>query len=461
VIATTRPASLPAGWQGAWAFVIRPALVAIRDRGPLSFREIAAEINHAALHADLTSGHSMGRNHGAEILARAVLEDAVGLVTQLPDGRYAMDPTVREFTSPFTGRTMALYTAEEQAVLSAPARAQRPVRHWMESGVYRPHVGRWRNGLPGRGHTPDEAATMAEVIGLIGWQPGARIVKDQHGVVIDGHLRVAALGLLGIDPDVDPTDGEPYVEIRSFANDAARLHFALIANWTSLKADTRKAISKHVLGGEPVTPATVKALIVPLAMITGPTEITAAPEPVTEPAPKQGGSPPDALTPLNKVDFDVLEQVRRAGIHGVTYKQVTVERGIGGHNENAGRNARRALGHLTAHGRVVKLADKRDRSAIFVTPEFVGERAEAVRREPAATRPEFSNAAVAAMTWREATAPGTTWINGKMAVPYIRSQVSADATVAEVIDGIIDSVLFPWFLPMLCERAGQRMNPPD
>jgi len=457
VIATTRPASLPVGWQGAWAFVIRPALVAIRDRGPLSFHEIAVEINHTALHADLTSGHSLGRNHGAEILARAVLEDAVGVVTQLPDGRYTMDPAVREFSSPFTGRTMALYTAEEQAVLSAPARAQRPVRLWMESGVYRPHVGRWRNGLPGRGHDAAEAAEMAEVINLIGWQPGARIVKDQHGVVINGHLRVAALGLLGIDPDVDPADGEPYVEIRSFANDAARLHFALMANWTSLKSDTRKAISKHVLGGEPVTPATINALIVPLASMTGPTEVSEPDRPVTEPTPKRATSVP-SLTPLNKADFDVLEQVRRAGVHGVTYKQVMVERGIGGHNENAGRNARRALGHLAAHGMVVKLAEKRDRSAIFVAPEFVGERAEAVRQEPA--RPEFTNTVVAAMTWREATAPNTTWINGRMAVPYVRSQVGADATVAEVIDGVIENVLFPWFLPMLCERIAQR-QPPD
>jgi len=445
------------GWQGAWAFVIRPALVAIRDRGPLSFHEIAAEINRTALHADLTSGHDKGRNHGADVLARATLEDAAGIVTELPDGRYTMDPSVREFISPFTGRTMALYTADEQAILSAPARAQRPVRLWMESGVYRPHVGRWRNGLPGRGHDAAEAATMAEVIDSIGWAPGARIVKDQHGVVINGHLRVAALGLLGIDPDLDPPDGEPYVEIRSFANDAARLHFALMENWTTLKADTRKAISKHVLGGEPVTPATVKALIVPLALMAGPTE-------VSEPEP-ESAEPEKPVKPkrtrrrakgISRGDQAVLDQVRNAGARGIIYPQVLTPSGIGVHS-----SASAALSRLEDAGAIIRLAEKRDECGVYVLPQHVGDRAVADRRGGELERPAFTNATVAAMSWLDACDGRTTWVNGGSAVPYLRSKVRADATVAEVIDGIIDNLMFPWFLPMLCERAGQRMNPPD
>ena len=322
---TNRPPTLVEGWAGAWGLNVRWALVALRDEGPLTLREVANVLRWKALHSDLTSGHPLGPDHGATMLAEAILEDAASIVVVHDDGRYSIPSDLTSFTSPFTGQPLKLLTPDEQAAAKAKNDIERPVRMWAKSDAYSPFGGKWVDGrLPGRKHTTDEVADKAAEIAALGWRPGARITKDQRGVIIEGHLRHDALRLLGIDPDTatDPRSGEPYVEVRGFNNDAARLYFALQANWSTLMAPTKKAIEKQVLGGQPLTLETVTGLIQPLADLMAPTPDSPVTVAIDD---RDDDDSPVTITP----EFQhLLDQLGHARAVGLTSKQFVDLNGV-------------------------------------------------------------------------------------------------------------------------------------
>jgi hypothetical protein len=450
-----RPPTLVRGWEGAWGINVRRALVALRDEGPLTLTEVAEVMRRTALHADLTSGHTLGPDHGALMLAQAILEDAAAVITVDGD-RFTIPLGMTSFVSPFSGETLRLLTADEQAAAKAKADAERPLRHWASHDVYDPRGGpkAWPDGrLPGRRWSPDEVVEMAQIIEGLGWQPGSRIVKDQRDVTIDGHLRADALGLLGIDPaGSDPRTGEPYVEVRYFNNAAARLLFALTANWSTLKAPTKKAISLRVLGDAPLTIEVVAGLIIPLADLMAP--------PVT--APPVGSSPAPGKTrgpkTLTNADLDLHAQIERSGHVGATSKELGCETS--------------RLARLVDAGLVFVLTQKRDRAAVHVTETWIAGRETSERRvkaapvkatpppvEPLPPLAPFTNEAVAAMPWRVAAPqfvhPANGRGNGRI---YASTGVRADLPVAEHLDGLIDNLhaQTPWLLSLLCERIAQR-----
>lgn len=461
--ATQRPASLVPGWQGAWAFNERFILTAIRDDGPLTFREVANVLIGKALLSDLLSGHNRGEAHGREMLARAVLEDAAEIITQTPDGRYSIAPDVISFTSPYTGKTYRLLTPDEQAAARDAESWRRPVRHWSAKGIehgrgfYNPHSGRWRHGLPGRKHDAKELDEMANQLQAMGWMPGARIVKDQNGVIIDGHLRHEALRMIGIEPDVDPTDGEPYVEIRSFDSDAARLLFALTANWTTLKHDTRLAVGRAIYGGKTVlTLDHVNKGIKPVADLTRmPTTTEVEPEPEPEARVLQFPGPEPSARALKADDLRVLDVVRETRGHGVTYQQIVTPKGLGRDNDAAGRWARRRLAWLENAGKVVRLADKRDGCAIFVCPEYVEGRSPGARRaEVVPTTPEvvWSNQALAEMPFEDAY-PLKRGNGGRTARIVVYTGTLLSAPTREHIPTLVErfTAEYPGLLDMMCD----------
>lgn len=466
---THRPSSLVVGWAGAWAFNVRYVLTALRDQGPLTVIEAARILRPQALHADLTSGHGFGPEYGSEMLVRAVLEDANALVSVDAEGRYSVPADLTSFHSPYTDMTIKLHTIDEAAAAKIRADAERPVRRWNSSRAYDRFGGKWTDGrLPGRKHAPEDVDEMADTIRSLGWLPGARIVKDQHGVTIEGHLRADALGLLGIDPDTgtDPRSGEPYVEIRSFNNDAARLLYALTANWLTLKAPTRKALSHQVFGDQPLTLEAVRTLLLPLA------DVMVNPAPVTEPAPMMEplATTPVMATPvmaprrprprnLSDEDRDMIAAIDRCGHEGATQAEL---RALGGDQGSVtGR-----LSRLTDDGRIVLLAEKRGvgrgRSGVYVTPKWVEGRPVGDRRSNP-KRTTYSNTKVATMSWREAVPasprPGSEppFVQHGKGRIYAQTGASAEAPVAEHIPGIINYLnsATPWLLPMICECLAQ------
>jgi hypothetical protein len=451
---TTRPASLPMGWRGAWALVARPALTAIRDDGPLTLDDIAAVLRREALPSDLNSAG--GLVHGALALANAVLDDADAIITVIPgegDGernRYAIDPSVTEYVSPFQQRTLALF----DPAAAVAATETRPIRNWMAKGVYSPFGGKWANGLPGRHFDPKEVDEMADTISLIGWQSGARIIKDQNGVIIDGFLRDAALRLLAIDPDTGVSrDGEPFVEIRSFPNDASRLSLALAANWLTMKYPTRKAIAKQVFGVDDLAPGLVKRLVALGAVAQAPpaapapTVVVDPVVPVVAPAPEPVVVVAGPYAPTAE-DQQVLDALLYAERVGKTSEELDYVPG-----QTSSR-----LSRLCNVGLVVKLAERRGRCQVYVLPQFVDGRALSSRprsKSSSTSRPSPTEG-VGSMTWREA-APGFTTSGGRGRI-YAYSGCSADDLVIDHVDGVIADlrVKLPWFLPLMCERlAGE------
>ena len=463
-----RPPSLVAGWEGAWGLNVRKALVALRDEGPLTLQEVARVLRWSALHADLTSGHRLGPDHGAEMLAQAILEDAATVVVHTDDDRYSIPSDLTRFVSPFTGMSLALHTPEEQAAAKAKNDAERPVRNWSNSGVY---ARKWGGRLPRRTYTTDEIVAKAQEILALGWLSGDRIVKDQHGVTIDGYLRGDALAKLGIDPDTgfDPRSGEPYVERRAFNNDAARLLFALTANWSTLKAPTREAIAKQVLGRDKAADLTLEAvsgLIRPFAeLMSAPTstvptvdESPAAAAVVVDLAPKSS-----VPKEWNDDALELLERVKQSGYHGTTSKEL-------GPSEHGSVSAH--LSRLADAGLIFMLAERRLNANVYVAPPWQQERRLGKRKRtgrvvlvtpptPAPAPAEFSNAKVAAMPWRAAAlnAEGKpyVWNDGKARL-WIGALPSGDATVAECVDAIIADLntKVPFLLPMICERLANR-----
>jgi hypothetical protein len=454
--ASDRPATLVQGWQGAWGINVRRVLVAVRDEGPLTLVEVTRVLRWTALHADLTSGHTLGPDYGATMLTKAILEDAAEVVVVDDEGRYSVPAEMTMFRSPFTGQDLRLLTAAEQAAAKVKADAERPVRRWAARDVYSPSgKDRWTNGrLPGRKHTPDEVVDQAREIESLGWLPGARIVKDQRGVTIDGHLRHEALELLGIDPDtgVDERSGEPYVEIRAFNNDAARLHYALTANWSTLKAPTKNAIAHQVLGDVPLTLETVATLIRPLADLMAAGRV----EPLAPaPAPVVSVGKPLKITAEYE---ELIAKIDRCGHVGATYKELEDYHGA--------VSAR--LTRLVASGHLVALAEKRLRCAVHVTPQWVDGRPTAARTEkparavtevgaaPKVNAAAFTTAKVAAMTWEEAAPKSFCHAGGGRI--YAGTGARVTAPVTEHLDGLINNLkaTTPWLLPMICERLAQR-----
>lgn len=441
---TRRPASLVPGWQGAWALNVRPILAAIRDNGPLTFEEVANVLIYTALRADLRSGHNKGDAYGREMLARAILEDAADVVTVLPDGRYHVDPTLTSFTSPYTGERMKLLTREELAESERVNALQRPVRHWVAKGYYNPYGGKWVDGLPGRRHDPTEVSEMAQTITLLGWQPGARIVKDQHGVTIDGFLRHLALRSLGIDPDLDPEGAEPYVEIRSFDSDAARLLYALQQNWPLLKHDTRRSIGRAVFGGDtPLTLDHVARSIRPVA------------EQMRMPVIDDDDPPssPVGLRPV-KTDFEpspeqqeLLDQIRHARAEGVTWKETGRP-----HSEVSAD-----LSRLEDAGLVIRLKDvRRFKCNPYIDPQWIQGRPTVMDRKRAkptmpSVEPVWRNQDLANMPFDQAYALKK--FNDRNARIVVYTGTPHSAAVKAHIPMIVAklSAEYPGLLDLLCD----------
>lgn len=455
---THRPASLVLGWRGAWAMDVRPALVAIRDRGPLSFQDIATIVAHTALRASLTAGHDRGPAWGAEMLTRAILEDAAEIVAVDADGRYSIAADVTVHHSPFTGENLRLLTVDETAAAAAAHALERPVRRWSSDGYYRQFGGKWTGGLPRRRHDTAAVDEMAAVIDALGWQPGARIIKDQHGVTIDGFLRIEALGVLGRDPDtgVDPVTGEPYVEIRAFDNDAARLLFALNANWSSLKADSRKAVGRAVFGDDsPLTLASIAARIVPVATRMVPP--VGEPVHASDPDDVDDGPEPLRSITLTEENEELLARVRYTGARGMTWKE-------SGEDHST---ASAALSRLEDGGYVVRL-DGADRNgcAPYIVPDWRQGRPVVTKRKrsrrktrnpvPAEPTTAWSNTDLAAMPFDQAYA-GLSFNTAKARIT-IYSGVDHARPVGEHVAALVIDLgaKCPGLLDLMCDyRNGQ------
>jgi hypothetical protein len=227
------------GWVDAWAsyrLSIRGSLIMdIRDEGPFSVQQVLAAIKRYGIGADVRKASpTFDEDDGAQRILNFLLED-VDVILHAGDDGYFLMPHVTEFHSKLDQKIVTLPTKEARQKIRDDGRRETHLRQWVYT---QPFSGIWRDGL--RRHSTEEVVALASLIEAMGYA-GMPIIRDQNGVIIDGHLRAQALTLLGRDP-------EQYTEERFFYSDMHRLAFVIAVHnvgghWP---ADLRKEIVRFV-----------------------------------------------------------------------------------------------------------------------------------------------------------------------------------------------------------------------
>lgn len=226
------------GWVSEWAsydmHVIGAVVAFIRDHGPVDDDRVLTVIRRAGIGADVRKASPLfDEQDGAQRILNLLCVDIAEIV-RTPDGRLAVASDVTTVHSTSKGVKL-VPSADAKAADAARARHTEHLRRWVFKS---PFATDWRDGIR---RWDDEAIfTMAERISAFGYC-GPAIVCDQNGVIIDGHLRDAALTLLGIDPAL-------HTETRVFMNDMHRLAYVIAVHQQHghFPSDLRKAIVKYV-----------------------------------------------------------------------------------------------------------------------------------------------------------------------------------------------------------------------
>lgn len=227
------------GWADAWVSydmsIIGAAVAFIRDHGPVDDDRVLTVIRRAGIGADVRKASPIfDEDDGARRILNLLVAD-IDEVTRTDDGLLSVPADTTTVVSKASGRSRTVPTAGDRAADAARARHTEHLRRW----VYKaPFATDWRDGI--RRWNDDDIFDMAERINVIGYC-GPPIVCDQHGVIIDGHLRAAALRLLDVDPDL-------HTEVRRFDDDLHRLAYVIAVHQQGkwFPTDLRNAIVSYV-----------------------------------------------------------------------------------------------------------------------------------------------------------------------------------------------------------------------
>lgn len=214
-------AALPdEGWpRSSYLAKIRWSVVAfIRDHGPVSRDRVLTLIVRAGLGGDVKKASSyFDEADGADRILNFLLAD-VAEITVAPDGTLSVPPDVRQVQARITGDTVQVPSADDLVTRADQARRRAQLRSWLRN---RPFENEWKTAI--RQWSPEQVTAMAGHISEMGGYFGPPIVRDQDGIVLDGHLRALALDLLGIDPI-------RHTVTRTFDGDLDRLAWILNAH---------------------------------------------------------------------------------------------------------------------------------------------------------------------------------------------------------------------------------------
>jgi hypothetical protein len=235
-------ATLPVeGWVQRWAsygFIVRAVVAEIRDHGPLDASHVLVTIKSAGLGADVgKAAHPFDYNSGAErILNLLTIDvDVIQHAVQTDGVIYSVNPDVCSAHSKALDRFIDVPPADTLAAQREHNVRFQQLRRWIAE---RPFQNVWRDGI--RQHSDEAVADMAAQIELVGYY-GPHIVVDQHGMIINGHLRAAALEKLGQDPT-------EFTQEIFFPDDTYRLAWIINSHYSEGRwpADLKKEITRFI-----------------------------------------------------------------------------------------------------------------------------------------------------------------------------------------------------------------------
>lgn len=210
------------GWVSTCASYqasIRRAVVAyIRDHGPVDREVAVSAIIRAGIGGDVKKASpAFDQLDGAIRILNFAVDD-IDVLTITDDGRYAVARDVRQFHSACTDSTVDVPSETDLIAERDQARRKQQLRYWLRNRVFR---NEWAKEI--RPWTDADVLAMALSMRERGGYFGQPIVRDQDGVIIDGHLRHRALELLDIDP-------ARYTVTRVFDGDLDRLTWIINAH---------------------------------------------------------------------------------------------------------------------------------------------------------------------------------------------------------------------------------------
>ena len=230
------------GWAQKWtsyrSHIVRAVVALMRDHGPVDAKRVCSEIKRVGTGGDVAKASPDHHVHdGAQRILNLLLTD-LEVITVTDDGRYVVDPLVREARSAMFDQTFPVPSADEADEQRARFARETQLRRWVS---LHPFQGEWRDGL--RVHDEADVIALADEMAAIGYV-GDPIVRDQFGVTINGHLREQALRKLGRDPD-------RYAQVVHFRSDLHRLAYIYAAhrNAKGFPPALRKAMEKMIRKG--------------------------------------------------------------------------------------------------------------------------------------------------------------------------------------------------------------------
>jgi hypothetical protein len=226
------------GWADEWASydmqVIGAVVAFIRDHGPVADERVLSVIRRTGFGGDVRKASpDFDERDGAQRILNLLIFD-VDAIVRTPDGLLSVEPGTTSVMSTAKGLKV-VPSADAKAADAAKARHTEQLRRWVFKS---PFATDWRDGI--RQHDETTVVEMAYRIEAVGYV-GPYIVCDQFGVIIDGHLRYAALRVLGINPD-------RYTETLTFDNDMHRLAYVIAVHQQGkhFPADLKNAIVAYI-----------------------------------------------------------------------------------------------------------------------------------------------------------------------------------------------------------------------
>jgi hypothetical protein len=225
------------GWVRRWASyspIVRAVVTGIRDHGPLDVSQVRLLVREAGIGGDVAkAAPSFDATEGAKRIVNLLCVD-IDVIKRDGD-TFTVDPSVESVYSKMLDRFITIPSAEEATTQREYSVRFQQLRRWITE---RPFQNVWRNGI--RTHSDEEIATLAAQIDLVGYY-GPQIVCDQHGVIINGRLRIAALEKLGKNP-------ADYTQEIFFPDDTYRLAWIINSHYQDGRwpTDLRKEIIRYI-----------------------------------------------------------------------------------------------------------------------------------------------------------------------------------------------------------------------
>lgn len=211
------------GWVEKWSSyrmsIVRAVVTGIRDNGPLGFVQVKHLITSNAIGGDVRKASpTFDEMDGVQRIINLLVLD-IDVITEREDGLY-VDSDVRTCYSALLNQSFDIPSAEDAAQAKDWSLRFTHLRRWILTQPFS-FNGAWANGIVV--HDDTEVAAAADYIRDYGYHSDRPIVRDQNGLLIDGHLRHAALVKLGMEVG-------PYTHTLSFANDPQRLAYIVAAH---------------------------------------------------------------------------------------------------------------------------------------------------------------------------------------------------------------------------------------